>query len=289
MPGRSALLIACAVSCAAQARAEAPPTAGWTHIGGDAGNSRYSPLADIHRGNVAQLREVWRYRHGDFYLPAPGEARTRSGTGPCASRIVQATVDSRLIAIDAATGRPCPGFGRGGTVDLHEGVANLRQPEHHKMTSPPVVAGDVIAVGASLADNRPQQPSGDVRGYDARSGRQLWTFHVIPRAGEPGTETWEHESWREGVGANPWAPLAADPARGLVFVPTSTASPDFYGGRRPGDNLFADSLLALRAATGERAWHFQVVHHDLWDYDLASPPNLVTWSATAARSTSSPS
>ncbi|MCH2169461.1 pyrroloquinoline quinone-dependent dehydrogenase [Myxococcota bacterium] len=195
--------------------------------------------------------------------------------GACASRILQATVDSRLIALDAATGKPCKAFGKEGTVDLHAGVKGLKRQEHHKMTSPPVVVGDVIVVGASLADMRPDQPAGDVRAFDARSGSALWTFHVIPRAGEPGVETWDQESWREGVGANPWAPLSADLKRGLVFVPTSTASPDYYGGRRPGDNLYADSLLALEAATGKLRWHHQLIHHDLWDYDLPAAPNVV--------------
>jgi len=202
--------------------------------------------------------------------------RDAQSSGSCAERVINATIDARLIALDAATGRPCPQFGRNGTVDLHAGVEHLDAPEDHKLSSPPVVVGDVIAVGASLADNRRRQASGDVRGYDARSGRLLWTFHVIPRAGESGTGTWLHESWREGVGANPWAPLSGDSERGLVFVPTSTASPDLYGGRRPGDNWFADSLLVLRAASGERVWHFQTVHHDLWDYDLPAAPMLVT-------------
>jgi quinoprotein glucose dehydrogenase len=229
-------------------------------------------------------RELWvhdpqvdrkrRYSNG-YVTRGVAHWRDPQSSGPCASRILQATVDSRLIAIDSATGRPCESFGDGGTVDLHVGVERLERPEHHKMTSPPVVVGDVIAVGASLIDMRPVQPSGDVRGYDARSGRQLWTFRVIPRAGEPGAETWERESWRIGVGANPWAPLSADLERGLIFVPTSTASPDYYGGRRPGDNLFADSIVVLRAATGERVWHRQLIHHDLWDYDVASPPNLL--------------
>jgi quinoprotein glucose dehydrogenase len=143
------------------------------------------------------------------------------------------------------------------------------------MTSAPVVVGNVIVIGPSLADMRPDQPSGDVRGFDARTGEPLWTFHVIPREGEVGTETWEHESWRTGVGANPWAPISADLERGLVFVPTSTASPDYYGGRRPGDNWFADSLVVLRADTGERVWHRQLIHHDLWDYDVPAPPNLL--------------
>jgi len=331
--GLAALAIA-----AAPARSEPPPIAGWPSAGGDAGNSRYSPLSDIRRENVASLEVAWTYRHGDYHDGGwpPG---ARSGTafeatpilvegrllvstpynrvialdpetgrelwvfdpqvdrerrysngyvnrgvafwrdsraeGFCAGRVLVATVDSRLIALDVASGRPCPRFGKGGTVDLHVGVMPLREPEYHKMTSPPMVIGDVIVTGASLADSRPDQPPGDVRGWDARSGRLLWTFHVVPHPGEPGSETWERGSLSSGVGANPWAPLAADLERGLVFVPTSSASPDLYGGRRPGDNLFADSLLVLRAQTGERVWHFQTVHHDLWDYDLGSPPNLV--------------
>jgi quinoprotein glucose dehydrogenase len=332
-PARLLALLLCCSACAAD-------VAGWSHVGGDPGNSRWSELADIRPDNVGELRIAWTYRHGDFYDPGArrgpedpsgtafqgspilvdgrlvfstpygrvialdpetgrelwvhdpkvdrgrrysngyitrGVAHWRdpAASGPCASRILQATVDSRLIALDSATGRPCEGFGRAGTVDLHAGVLRLERPEHHKMSSPPVVVGDVIAVGASLIDMRPVQPSGDVRGYDARTGAHLWTFHTIPQAGEPGVETWPHESWRIGVGANPWAPLSADPGRGLIFVPTSTASPDYYGGRRPGDNLYADSLVVLRAATGERVWHRQLIHHDLWDYDVASPPNLL--------------
>ena len=216
-----------------------------------------------------------RYTNG--YLNRGVESwRDPNATGFCASRLFVTTIDSRLIALDLESGRACPGFGENGTVDLHVGIEPLIRPEHHKMTSPAVAVGDTVVVGSSLADNRRVQPSGDIRGFDARSGRLRWRFHVIPREGEFGVETWEEESWRRGAGANAWAPLSADPERQLVFVPTSTASPDFYGGARLGDNLFADSLLALRADTGERVWHFQTVHHDLWDYDNASQPLLVT-------------
>jgi quinoprotein glucose dehydrogenase len=225
----------------------------------------------VHDPKVDRTR---RYSNG-YVTRGVAHWRDSKASGACASRILVATVDARLIALDAATGKPCPGFGKDGTVDLHAGVERLERPEHYKPTSPPVVVGDVIALGASLVDMRPVQPSGDVRGFDARGGRHLWTFHVIPREGEPGVETWLEESWRIGAGANPWAPLSADLERGVLFVPTSTASPDYYGGRRPGDNLYADSLLVLRAATGERVWHRQLIHHDLWDYDLASPPNLL--------------
>jgi len=339
-PPLAALLCAGLGSALALAAAagEAPASAGWPVTGGDPGGSRYSPLREIHRGNVARLEVAWVYRHGDVYDPAlrpdaprhsafestpilvdgrlvfstpfgrvialdpesgaelwtfdPGlDLRARyangyvsrgvahwrdgAGGGPCASRILHATVEAKLIALDALTGRPCPGFGRGGTVDLHEGVTGLAKPSHYKQTSPPVVVGDVVVVGSSLADGLARQPWGGVRGYDARSGRLLWRFNTIPQEGETGTETWERGSWRAGSGANPWAPMSADPERGLVFVPTSTASPDFWGGDRPGANLFADSLVVLRAGTGERVWHYQTLHHDLWDYDVASPPNLV--------------
>ena len=216
-------------------------------------------------------------RYVNGYLNRGVESwRDPNATGSCASRLFVATIDSRLVALDLESGRPCPGFGKGGNVDLHVGIEPLPRPEHHKMTSPPVAVGDTVVVGSSLADNRAIQPSGDVRGFDARTGRLRWRFHVIPHEGEFGVETWEDESWRTGAGANAWAPLSADPERGLVFIPTSTASPDHYGGARLGDNLFADSLVVLRADTGERVWHYQLVHHDLWDYDVASQPLLVT-------------
>jgi quinoprotein glucose dehydrogenase len=243
-----------------------------------------TPYARVIALDPESGRELWVYdpkidrkrRYSNGYITrGVAHWRDAQASGPCASRILQATVDAKLIALDSASGTPCPGFGRGGIVDLHEGVARLEQPEHYKLTSPPVVVGDVIAIGPSLIDMRPVQPAGDVRGYDARSGAHLWTFRVIPQEGEPGVETWLEESWRIGVGANPWAPLSADLERGLLFVPTSTASPDYYGGRRPGDNLYSDSIVVLRAATGERVWHRQLIHHDLWDYDVASPPNLL--------------
>ncbi len=196
--------------------------------------------------------------------------------GRCTSRILLGTSDARLIALDLATGTPCEDFGERGTIELKRNVGPLVKPEYYKLTSAPVVVGDVVAIGPSLADDRPDQPRGDVRGFDVRSGEQLWTFHVIPRPGEPGSETWEDGSLAEAVGANPWAPMTADPERGLLFVPTSTASPDYYGGRRRGDNWFADSIVTLRAESGERVWSRQLIHHDLWDYDVASPPHLLT-------------
>ncbi len=230
-------------------------------------------------------RELWvfdpqqdRLRHYANGYVSRGVAYWRdadAAPGRCTSRILLGTSDARLIALDLASGTPCEDFGLRGSVELKRDVGRLVKPEYYKLTSAPVVVGDVVAIGPSLADDRPDQPRGDVRGFDVRSGRLLWTFRVIPLPGEPGSETWQDGSLAEAVGANPWAPMTADPARGLLFVPTSTASPDYYGGRRPGDNWFADSLVVLRARTGERVWSRQLIHHDLWDYDLASPPHLL--------------
>lgn len=196
---------------------------------------------------------------------------------PCAERVFLATLDARLIALDVATGKACADFGQRGEVDLTVGIEPLVDPNEYNVTSPPTVVGDLVIVGSSIADTvRRQAPPGDVRAYDALTGALRWTFHTIPHPGEFGAETWENASGRESGAANVWSTITADLERGLVFLPVSTPSPDFYGGDRPGANLFSDSLVALDAKTGERRWHFQTVHHDLWDYDLAAPPTLVT-------------
>ena len=145
------------------------------------------------------------------------------------------------------------------------------------MTSPPAICGDVVIVGSSIHDGEitPPSPPGDVRGYDARTGQRRWTFHTIPRAGEAGVETWDDGSWRENGGANVWAPMSVDREHGRVYLPVSAPTNNYYGGRRPGDNLYGNSLVALDCATGRRLWHFQTVHHDIWDYDLPAAPNLV--------------
>ena len=177
-------------------------------------------------------------------------------------RIIIATVDARLIEVDAGTGKPCDDFGDNGVVNLRSG---LRIPpkgfSDYQETSPPAVVGNTIVVGSSVADNgATDQPSGEVRGFDSRTGKLKWTWDPMP-----GTRT---------GAANAWSIIVADPARNLVFVPTGSPSPDYYGGERKGDNLYANSLVVLRADTGRRVWHFQTVHHDLWDYDVASPPVL---------------
>lgn len=196
--------------------------------------------------------------------------------GACASRIFLATLDARLIALDTRTGKPCRGFGQGGSVNLLEDIEPLVDPWEYNVTSPATVVGNVVIVGSAISDiTRRIQPSGAVRAYDARTGDLVWRFNTIPQVGEYGTHTWENDSWRIHGGANVWTTMTADLERGLVFLPVSTAGPDFYGGDRPGANLFSDAVVALEAKTGKRVWHFQTVHHDLWDYDLPAPPNLV--------------
>ena len=190
----------------------------------------------------------------------------------CHRRIYEATLDARLISVDATTGKPCLDFGDYGQVNLRD-VPGYRAGWYH-MTSPPAVIDDLIVVGSAIDDNaRAAMPSGVVRAFDARTGRLRWSWDPIP---QPPTPTKEGNTARQVGAANAWSVMAVDPERDLIFVPTGSASPDYYGGLRPGDNQWANSVVALRARTGEIAWGFQLVHHDLWDYDTASPPLLTT-------------
>ncbi len=192
-------------------------------------------------------------------------------------RIVYATGDARLFALDATSGRPMPGFNGGEPIDLTEG---LRRPVNRRLygvSSPPSVCRNVVVVGSSILDfpSEEPMPPGDVRGYDVRTGALLWTFHTVPLEGEPGSETWEEGSSTSGGNANVWAPMSCDEERGYLYLPVGTAANDYYGARRPGANLYSESLVALEATTGRRLWHYQFVHHGLWDYDLPAPPNLM--------------
>lgn len=195
----------------------------------------------------------------------------------CKRRIFLATLDARLIAIDAGNGRPCQGFGRSSEVDLKQGVGSIEAGQY-AITSPPAIINDIVVVGSSIGDNRRVDlERGIVRAFDARSGQMKWSWDPIPRnAASPGYDTWTPEGAAKTGAANAWSMISADAARDLVFVPTGSASPDFYGGERPGSNLYANSVVAIRASSGRVAWHFQVVHHDLWDYDVASQPLLTT-------------
>jgi quinoprotein glucose dehydrogenase len=308
----------------------------WPCYGHDAGGTRYSPVAQINRENVSQLKVAWVFHTGDvsdgrgrkprsgfettpilvdgtLYLSTPfnrvialdpetgaqrwaydpkidfsldyGDGLINRGVAAWLEperpaeksdssrkprrRIFESTLDARLIALDAATGKPCTDFGQHGQVSLRD-VARYLPGQYH-MTSPPTVIDDLVVVGSSINDNsRVDMPSGVVRAYDARTGALRWSWEPIPTNSSSSAAT-----WKTGA-ANAWSMMTVDVQRHLVFVPTGSASPDFYGGLRPGDNKWANSVVALRARTGEMAWGFQLVHHDLWDYDCASPPLLTT-------------
>ena len=197
----------------------------------------------------------------------------------CATRVIVATVDARLHALDAGDGRRCPGFANGGSVDLRQGLRTAPfETEEYEVTSPPAIVNGLIVVGSGVADNnRTDAASGEVRAFDARSGRLRWRWDPIPQdSTEPAWHTWTSPAAHRTGAANAWSVIAVDSARSLVFVPTSSASPDYFGGERPGENRYANSIVALDASTGKVVWHFQTVHHDLWDFDNAAPPALTT-------------
>lgn len=187
-------------------------------------------------------------------------------------RIFSATIDGRLIALDASTGKPINQFGKNGVVDLREGIGAI------SVTSPPAIIGNTLVIGSSMGDNqRLNYEKGVVRAYDVLTGKLLWSWDPIPRdPSDDAYATWQGEKAMLTGAANAWSILSTDPERNLVFVPTSAPSPDYYGGERKGQNLYANSIVALNASTGKVVWYFQVVHHDLWDYDIAAQPALIT-------------
>ena len=180
----------------------------------------------------------------------------------------------RLYSLDAATGRPAVAFGDSGSVDLAAGLSRDIGNASIVATSPGIVFQDLLIQGTRVGEDEGAAP-GDIRAYDARTGKIRWTFHTIPQPGEFGYETWPRDAWKTAGGVNSWAGMSVDVGRGIVYIPTGSATPDFYGGGRLGQNLFANTLLALDARTGRRIWHFQTVHHDVWDRDLPAAPNLV--------------
>ena len=199
----------------------------------------------------------------------------------CHARIYAPTLDSRLLALDAASGKPCQDFGEHGEINLLKDVRSTEKADDewrdYLVTSPPAILDGKVIVGSSIGDNRAVQLElGIVRAFDARTGKLLWSWDPIPRdPSNPVYKEWSAESAKVTGAANAWAPLSVDAERHLVFVPTGSASPDFFGGERPGDNRWANSVVALDGATGKLVWGQQLVHHDMWDYDLASQPTLV--------------
>jgi quinoprotein glucose dehydrogenase len=307
----------------------------WPYYGGNLAAQRYSPLAQIDRDNVADLRIAWRYPMGNFgprpeqkneatplmidgvlYTtagmtrnviaidPVTGETlwiwrpnddaerferapRKNSGRGLSYwtdgqgnERLIVVTPGFLLVALDPSTGRQVPGFGENGIVDLMLGVrGEVNEKSSIGNTSPPLIVGNTIVVGPAhdVAMRPPSKANlkGDVRGYDVRTGRHLWTFHTIPAPGEPGYETWLEGSAEYTGNAGVWAPMAADEELGLVYLPVEAPLSDLYGGARPGDNLYGNSLVCLDARTGEVVWFYQLIHHDIWDWDNPTAPILM--------------
>jgi quinoprotein glucose dehydrogenase len=340
-PHRLLTLIALGLAIAGGVQGQSAPASEWRANGRDAGNTRYAPLTQIDRGNVARLAVAWTYRTGEvesprfpvhrdprfeatplmvdgtLYLstplgrvialdPATGRERwtfdakpdiggdwgdfanrgvstwldpTAGPDGICKRRIILGTVDGRIIELDARRGTVCTGFGDHGIVDLRRGLRNAPYyHEEYELTSPPAVIRGLIVAGSAVADNnRTNAASGEVRAFDARTGKLRWSWDPVPRdSTDPAWKTWRGPMAHSTGAANAWSVIAADSARDLVFVPTGSASPDYFGGERVGDNRYANSVVAIRASTGKVVWHFQAVHHDLWDYDVASPPTLAT-------------
>lgn len=285
----------------------------WSVYGGGPDSIRYSALDQINRDNVQDLEVAWTYDTGDAFPESEMECnpiiveRTLYATTPRLRVIALDAATGKLrwsfdphmrgkarnrgltywnhriffvaghylYGLNAATGESISGFGEASRVDLRRGLGRDPREVSIGATTPGVIYHDLLILGSIMSEDLPAPP-GDIRAFDVRTGRIRWTFHTIPRPGEPGYETWPKNAWKFAGAANNWAGMSVDLKRGLVFAPTGSAAFDFYGANRTGDNLFANTLLALRADTGQRVWHFQAVRHDLWDRDFPAPPSLVT-------------
>ncbi len=306
----------------------------WRSYGGDQGATKYSPLDQINRDNVQNLKIAWKWDspdqkileansklytlgyeatplmvNGVLYISTSLSqvAAINAATGQTIwvhdpksyetghptnlgflhrgvaywtdgklERIFIGTSDAYLIALDARTGQPVESFGEKGRVNLTRAIPLAVNARNYAISSPPTVCRDVVMVGASINDGptHKEMPRGDIQGFDVRTGKPLWVFHTVPQAGEFGNETWENDSWKYTGNTNNWTLASADEELGYFYIPLGTPTNDWYGGHRLGNNLFAESLVCLDAKTGKRVWHYQTVHHGVWDYDLPAAPVL---------------
>ena len=260
----------------------------WTYHTGDTGNQFEStPIVVGDRmyfstqiGRIVALepetgKEIWRY---DPRVRRPREHRGVAywpGDRKTPARILFGTADGRLIALDAARGKPVPEFGVDGQVDLRAGVADEFPRAGYSITSPPAIYNDLVIVGPSTQEGPSHGPSGDPRAFDARTGKLVWRFHTVPRPGEPGNDTWGVDGWKQRAGPSLWGLINVDTKLGLVLLSTGNPADSWYGGDRKGTNLYANSVLALDAATGKLRWYYQITHHDIFDYDVPGGPALI--------------
>ncbi|HVQ64404.1 MAG TPA: pyrroloquinoline quinone-dependent dehydrogenase [Terriglobia bacterium] len=246
----------------------------------------YNSLAAL---DAESGKELWRfdgeaYKQGQVLSASGWKLRGTAFRRDRGKLVIFLNSRDRLFSLDASTHEPMNTFGKNGEVSLTD-LPRISEPKHATQSSPPVVYKDLVIVGSQVPDRvQLPDPVGYVQAFNARTGKRVWTFSVIPQSSkDPGAETWENESWRTSGHGNVWAPMALDEARGLLYLPTSTPSSDYYGGQRPGANLFAESLVCLDAATGRLKWYFQTVHHGLWDWDIPTQPNLVTITVNGQR------
>jgi len=233
-----------------------------------------SPKGDVLALNAANGTPIWRFSPLNGQRAGKLRLRGLSYWSDGKDKRIFSSVRQHLYALDANTGKPIESFGDHGRIDMREDLGREKK-DMVALSSPGIVYRDLLIIGSSVSEALPSPP-GDIRAYDVRTGALRWSFHTIPHPGELGQDSWSPDSWQKSGAANNWTGMALDEQRGLLFVPTGSPAYDFYGADRPGDNLFADTLLALDANTGKRVWHFQTVKHDLWDRDLPAPPNLIT-------------
>ena len=253
--------------------------------GGRGGNSEVSPLIvngvmylTTGGGRVVALepetaKEIWTYDVKDG-APATRGLEFWAGDKNSPAALFFGTSTGKLYALNAKTGKPVPGFGNEGIVDMKPGALNGLTNSSFGLSSPPIVYRNVVITGAHVQEGPSIGSAGDTRGWDVHSGKLLWTFHSVPRPGETGSDTWKGDDWKNRSGTNVWGMFTIDAERGILYMPFGEPTSDYWGGDRPGKNLFGTSLVAVDALTGKLKWYFQVVHHDTWDYDLCAPPIL---------------